>query len=124
MTAAMSENPPVDGWTADDLERFPEDNTRRELLDGVLLASPSPSFTHQKIAFLLAAALDSSCPPEYEVNQDIDVRFGERVHTHKIDPRTEVYRPTGTFKDLIDLEEPWGISIPISRLTPRHFPRG
>ncbi len=38
----MSEHPPADGWTADDLEKFPEDNVRRELLDGVLLVSPSP----------------------------------------------------------------------------------
>jgi Uma2 family endonuclease len=42
MTAAMSEHQPADGWTVDDLECFPDDNVRRELLDGVLLVSPPP----------------------------------------------------------------------------------
>jgi Uma2 family endonuclease len=190
MTAAMSEHPPAEGWTADDLERFPDDNFRRELLDGVLLVSPSPSSVHQKIAALLTAALDESCPPDHDVTQNVDVRFGERrsfapdvlvitaaaarrtgrpfmahevilaveivsptsvgmdritkpaiyagagipfywrvetdgaiaVHAYKIDPVNEVYRPVGTFTDVIDAAEPWPITIPISRLTPRHFP--
>lgn len=192
MTAAMSVSPPADGWTADDLERFPEDNVRRELLDGVLLVSPAPSFTHQKLAFLLSAALDDLCPPEHEVNQNIDVRFGERrsfapdvlvltaaaahrtermyephevilaveivsptsvgmdritkpaiyaaagiplywrietdgeivVHTHRLDTAGDVYQPAGTFRDVIKVDEPWPIEIPISRLTPRHRTRG
>jgi hypothetical protein len=40
MTAALSDLPPSDGWTTDDLAALPEDGVRRELLDGVLHASP------------------------------------------------------------------------------------
>ncbi|MEV4496669.1 hypothetical protein AB0J84_13295 [Micromonospora arborensis] len=29
--------PPEGGWTVDDLDRLPDDNRRRELLDGILL---------------------------------------------------------------------------------------
>jgi len=173
----------------DDLESFPEDNVRRELLDGVLLVSPSPPNTHQTIAMHLGVALDSSCPSEYVVTQNVDVRFGDRrsfaldvlvvttaaarrterpfvahevilaveivsptsvgmdritkpaiyagagipyywrietdggiaVHTYKIDPVHEIYQHTGTFDDVIDTSEPWPITIPIKRLTPRHF---
>ena len=187
MTAAMSEHPPADGWTTDDLERFPEDNIRRELLDGVLLVSPSPSNLHQIIAMHLGVALDADCPPDHQVTQGVDVRFNDRrsftpdvlvttvaaarrtgrpfmphevilaveivsptsvsmdritkpaiyagagipyywcvetegkitVHTYKIDRVQEVYLPTGTFGDVIELAEPWPMEIPISRLTPR-----
>lgn len=77
MTAAPSDSfPPVGGWTTDDLDAMPEDGHRRELLDGVLLMSPSPSAIHQSLVWRLAAALDASCPTEYEVNQGVEVRFG------------------------------------------------
>ena len=85
MTAAMSEHmqmddfrTPADGWTVEDLERFPEDKIRRELFDGVLLVSPSAARIHQKVSLHLAAILEASCPSEYDVVQDVDVRFGER----------------------------------------------
>jgi Uma2 family endonuclease len=78
MTAAMSEHPPANGWTAEDLERFPDDNVRRELLDGVLLVSPSPSRIHQTLAARLVVALEDFCPPDQAVTQNVDVRFSER----------------------------------------------
>jgi Uma2 family endonuclease len=186
-TAAMSGHSSGELLTTDDLEKFPEDNVRRELLDGVLLVSPSPSSTHQAIAAHLTVALEAECPPDYQVTQNVDVHFSrlrsfapdvlvitsaaaqrtERpfmphevilaieivspssvsmdritkpaiyaaagipfywrietadritLHTYKIDAADEVYRPTGTFRDLIKLPEPWPLEIPISRLTPR-----
>lgn len=192
MTAAMSEHPPADGWTTDDLEKFPEDNIHRELLDGVLLVSPSPSNTHQTIAMRLGMALDAHCPTDYAVTQNVDVWFNDRrsfapdvlvitdaaarrterpfmshevilaveivsptsvgmdritkpaiyaqagipfywrietdggiaVHANKIDPVDEVYRPVGTFTDVIKVPEPWPIEIPVSAITPRHFKTG
>jgi hypothetical protein len=63
------------GWTTDDLDALPEDGQRRELLDGALIMSPSPTGFHQIIAVI-------------EVNQ------------------------------------PWPITLPIKRLTPKHFPAG
>jgi Uma2 family endonuclease len=189
MTAAMSEHPPADGWTVYDLETFPEDNVRRELLDGVLLVSPSPSNTHQLITMRLGVALEATCPPDFLVTQNVDVRFNDRrsftpdvlvitdaaarrterpfmahevilaveivsptsvgmdritkpaiyaqagipffwrietdgaitVHAYRIDPVHEVYLPVGTFRDVIDVAEPWPVRIPISKVTPRHF---
>ncbi len=39
---------PVSGdWTVDDLGRLPDDGLRYELVDGVLLVSPSPLVPHQ-----------------------------------------------------------------------------
>ncbi len=51
----------------------------------------------------------------------IEADDGIAVHTNKIDPEHEVYEPTGTFKDDIEITEPWPIQIPISLLTPRYL---
>jgi Uma2 family endonuclease len=44
-------------YTVDDLERFPDDGNRYELLDGQLLVTPSPSLFHQVVATRLALAI-------------------------------------------------------------------
>lgn len=76
MTAALqSDYPPDGGWTTDDLDALPEDGRRRELLDGVLLMSPSPTRTHQIIAGLLMAELHADCPDGYDVTQGVEVRI-------------------------------------------------
>nr|WP_221376910.1 Uma2 family endonuclease [Actinoplanes polyasparticus] len=78
MTAAMSDMPHADGWTTDDLDALPDDGVRRELLDGVLLVSPSPTDVHQIIAMRLGVALEDSCPPEFQVTQGVEVRLSTR----------------------------------------------
>jgi Uma2 family endonuclease len=85
MTAALSDVPPSDdwvpppgGWTTDDLDTLPEDNVRRELLDGVLLVSPSPSSIHQVIAGRLMVALEQTCPDHLFVSQANDVQISPR----------------------------------------------
>ncbi|MGX6602895.1 Uma2 family endonuclease [Micromonosporaceae bacterium Da 78-11] len=78
MTAAMSEIPPADGWTTDDLDDLPEDGVRRELLDGVLHVSPSPSSMHQVIAMRLGVALEQTCPDHLFVTQANDVQLSPR----------------------------------------------
>ena len=44
-------------YTIADLERFPNDGNRYELLDGVLLVTPAPSYAHQIIASRLQLRL-------------------------------------------------------------------
>ncbi|MGH7485913.1 MAG: hypothetical protein ACREMY_09990 [bacterium] len=49
-------------YTVDDLEKFPKDGNRYELLDGVLVVTPEPAAVHQvvvsRIQVKLAYALD------------------------------------------------------------------
>ena len=44
-------------YTLSDLERFPNDGNRYELLDGVLLVTPAPSYAHQIIVSRLQLRL-------------------------------------------------------------------
>ncbi len=53
--------------TRADLDAMPDDGHRYELIDGVLIVSPSPSRLHQRAVGRLLRLLDSACPPELEV---------------------------------------------------------
>jgi Uma2 family endonuclease len=184
-------DPPIDGWTTDDLDELPEDGRRRELIDGVLIVSPSPTDIHQIIAMRLGTALEANCPADYQVTLGVEIRVSRRrsfipdvmvttaeaasrgdrkyqphevvlavevvspgsqtldritrpalyaqagvpfywrvetesgivVHTHRIDPEAELYQPTGMFTEIIETGEPWEISVPIARITPRFYHR-
>jgi hypothetical protein len=48
---------PMPRLTIDMLDDFPEDGTRYELLEGMLLVTPAPSFAHQVVATRLATTL-------------------------------------------------------------------
>jgi Uma2 family endonuclease len=52
--------PPSHSWTLDDLDRFPDDGRRYEIVDGSLYVSPSPSVTHQfRVTWLVEALLEN-----------------------------------------------------------------
>ena len=77
----------VPRYTIEDLDRFPEDGNRYELLDGLLLVTPAPAASHQvvvsRIQFRLAEALQLpghahvvgpgaiSVPPKTQLQPDI-----------------------------------------------------
>ena len=90
----------MDGWTTDDLDELPPDGRRRELIDGVLIVSPSPSNVHQIIAMRLGGALEAVCPPEFDVTLGVEIR---------------------DFDEFIEVDGPWAIKIPIAPLAPRYF---
>lgn len=50
-----------------DLEAMPDDGHRYELVDGVLVMSPSPRPVHQRAVARLLAALTPNCPRDLEV---------------------------------------------------------
>ncbi|RSM52098.1 Uma2 family endonuclease, partial [Actinoplanes sp. ATCC 53533] len=78
MTAALSGAPPEGGWTVDDLDALPDDGVRRELIDGALHVSPSPTSIHQVIAMRLGVALEQTCPDHLFVSQSNDVQLSPR----------------------------------------------
>ena len=48
---------PTSGLTYDDLQRFPEDNLRREIIDGELFVTAAPILRHQRVGLRLSASL-------------------------------------------------------------------
>ena len=54
-------------WTVDDLERIPDDGLQYELLDGMLLVSPSPAARHQWVSGRLFLILTAGCPAGLKV---------------------------------------------------------
>ena len=90
-------------YTVDDLDRFPDDGIRYELLDGVLLVTPAPSAAHQIVANRIQSRLTAaiawpglahvvgpgaiSVPPGTHLRPDILVypaRFGPRTDWAKV----------------------------------------
>jgi len=53
----MATQPKTTGLTYEDLRNFPDDNLRREIIDGELFVTPSPLPRHQRVVLELAAAL-------------------------------------------------------------------
>lgn len=47
-------------YTVDDLENFPEDGNRYELLDGMLLVTPAPALSHQIVISRLQSYLSEA----------------------------------------------------------------
>lgn len=91
----------VPRYTVDDLEHFPDDGNRYELLDGLLLVTPAPRAVHQIVAgrlhVMLASAVAGlahvvgpgaiSVPPGTQLQPDALVypaRFGPMVDWVKI----------------------------------------
>lgn len=85
-------------WARADLERFPRDGNRYEVLDGELLVTPQAAFDHQGVSMRLAFALHGYCSAhgvgvtvgpgavifgENELQPDIEVVGGVSFPTQK-----------------------------------------
>ena len=71
----------VPRYTVDDLDRFPDDGNRYELLDGMLLVTPAPRAVHQIVSTRLSATLYTA--------------LGESGYAHIVGPGA-ITRPPGT----------------------------
>src|SRR5688572_25495171 len=48
-------------WTAEMVRALPDDGKRHEVLDGVLVVSPAPSWHHQRAVRILLTTLEAHC---------------------------------------------------------------
>jgi Uma2 family endonuclease len=54
-------------FTVHDLEAMPDDGRRYEIIDGMLLVTPTPGWSHQEMSAALYVVLHAACPPELRV---------------------------------------------------------
>lgn len=67
------------GFDVADLDALTDDGWRHELIDGVIVMSPSPSHPHQRALTELSFALRGAVPEDLEVLvAPFDVRLGKR----------------------------------------------
>jgi Uma2 family endonuclease len=76
-------------FTADDLDRMPDDGRRYELLDGVLVVSPRPTTVHQLAATRLTTLLENTCPDDLCVLSEPALQLSD---TTEFDPDIVVVR--------------------------------
>ncbi len=77
--SVMTSLPPGRGLTVADIEAMPDDGNRYELIDGVLLVSPSPGFNHQRVVLNLWRLLDETAPDGFcAMAAPFDVILDER----------------------------------------------
>jgi Uma2 family endonuclease len=74
---AMAVSVPL--YTVADLEKFPDDGNRYELLDGVLLVTPAPSMTHQLVAS--------------RIQGELVIALQKPGHAHVVGPGAVVRKP-------------------------------
>jgi Uma2 family endonuclease len=85
----------------------------------VVLAVEIVSPTSQSMDRVMKPALYAKAGiPHYWM---VETEGGITVHTYKLEFTDEVYQPSGTFRDVVKVDEPWRIEVPIARLRPRHL---
>lgn len=108
-------------YTIDDLERFPEDGNRYELLDGVLLVTPQAESPHQLVAVRIASLLTVALGAEAAVTSPGAIIHGEYT---ELQPDVLVDPPRPLETKWKDVTEHWlavEIYSPSSRIYDREF---
>lgn len=117
---------PVPRLTIDMLDDFPDDGTRYELLEGMLLVTPAPSLAHQIVATRLATTLTSALGGSGAIV--VAVGAIQRGKHTQLQPDVLVcppgVRPTLNWRDI----RGWWLAVevlsPSSRLYDREVKRG
>jgi Uma2 family endonuclease len=82
---------PEEGVTAEEYDRMPAELCRRiEIVDGSIIVSPSATPRHNRIARLLANALEEAAPSPWQVTTDVDLRIAD-VPLHNRRPDVLVF---------------------------------
>ena len=111
-------------WTAAEIDAFPEDGNRYEVIDGERLVTPAPSLVHQRAVLQLAAVLLPYCDAcgVDLIIAPADVKFGEYDQVQPdlfVMPRTSDGKSPERFADVGRLLLAVEVASPSSRHTDR-----
>ena len=99
-------------FTVTDLEDMPDDGRRYELIDGELLVSPAPGWSHQEVLKVLCFTLHAACPRELRV---LAAPFAVRMdHFNELQPDVLVTR----FTDLTEENLPRAPLLAVEVISP------
>ena len=63
-------------WRFDQLDDLPDDGRRYEVVDGLLVVSPPPTFWHQAVSAALLRQLSAQAPPDWLVLLELGLPLG------------------------------------------------
>ena len=111
-------------WTAAEIDAFPEDGNRYEVIDGEKLVTPAPSLVHQRAVLQLAAVLLPYCDAcgVDLIIAPAEVKFGEYDQVQPdlfVMPRTSDGKSPERFADVGRLLLAVEVASPSSRHTDR-----
>ena len=116
---------PVPRLTIDMLDDLPDDGTRYELLEGVLLVTPAPSFAHQVVATRLVVTLTKALRASGATV--VAVGAIQRGDHTQLQPDVLVcppgFRPTASWREIRDWWLAAEVLSPSSRLYDREVKR-
>jgi Uma2 family endonuclease len=99
-------------FTVTDLEAMPDDGRRYELIDGELLVSPAPGWSHQEASQTLYVMLRAACPPDLRV---LAAPFAVRIDQfNELQPDVLVAR----FADLTEVNLPRAPLLAVEVISP------
>ena len=108
-------------YTVDELDAFPPDGNRYELLDGVLFVTPAPGPIHEEIVARLCALLARHLEPWPEVHvaprSEVALPPGNRI-----EPDLLVYRADRLPSEWLDVSERW-VAVEVASSSTRMYDR-
>ncbi|MEU4159566.1 Uma2 family endonuclease [Actinoplanes sp. NPDC026670] len=66
-------------WTVSEIDEFPEDNHRREVVEGSLILRPAQTPRHSSLVMHICGALDRTRPEAFDVVHGMQIRFAENT---------------------------------------------
>lgn len=108
-------------YTVDELDAFPSDGNRYELLDGVLFVTPAPGPIHEEVVARLCALLGRHLEPWPEVH------FAPRSEValppkNRIEPDLLVYRADRLPSAWVDVADRW-LAVEVASPSTRTYDR-
>jgi Uma2 family endonuclease len=110
-------------YTVDDLDRFPSDGNRYELLDGVLFVTPAPVPLHEEVVSRLFRMLVRHVEPWPSVRLAAKSEVVLRPD-HKLEPDLQLYRAERIPRSWGEVEDRWlavEVASPSTRVYDREY---